>query len=162
MPNTLKLSPAVREAYDLLDTGIVIVDSEFSILFMNQWVRQRLSAERRKAINLEEFYIDWENAPILNYIRRALKYKTVQFLSPVFHRWVIPLPDEKMPSGYMSQRGLLVPVELQNDTDSKEQLGVMLQLKDDSNLVLQINKLKNTVEEQKRLNTYLFTQALPG
>ncbi len=154
MATQLDLTPSLRQAYDLMDTGVLIADHHLVIRYMNRWLRDALDEKFASVTHLLDLYAYYPATPVLRYVHQVLKYQTVQVLSPVFHKWVIPLPDSKMPDGLMSQRGLISPVRIKSEDDTYES-GVLIQMKDDSNLALQIEKLKHTVSAQKRLENQL-------
>ncbi|MBF0288973.1 MAG: response regulator [SAR324 cluster bacterium] len=148
MPEPLQLNDQLEMAYNALNNGIMIVDKELSILFMNHWLRKQLPEEMQKTANLIKL-LDPDRAPaIVSKVNQVIEFRKPVMLSSVFHKWVIPLGDNKFQDGRMRQQGMLTPVVVEKD--GKQERAVMFQIRDVSNILLQVRELELEIKKHRQ------------
>lgn len=140
----------LQQHYDLLDAGILIVEENFRVLFMNSWIREKLPAELRNSTHFHQLYEGRDSTLISSRIRRVFQYKTVEYLSPAFHPWVIPLSDNIFPDGLMRQKGTLIPILGSQKNHEKETPCVLLEIRNVSNLMLQLAQLNQSIQAERQ------------
>lgn len=155
MIKPLCLNSQIKQAYNLLDYGIVIINREFSILFMNDWITRQLPPKQKGVQALTQFLNAKNFKTITRKIQQAIEQANPVVLSPVFHPYLLPLPDSKFPDQIMRQQGVFTPVKIQKADRTLEEICVMLQIRDVSNMVAQVNELKRAVEERKQMEEKL-------
>ncbi len=120
-----------------LGIGIVVVDQNLMVRYINQWVLKRLPPHSDKIQLLQDFYDDQSFIFIKKTILDTIHYKSVKTISQILHSWIFPLPDNRFPDNLMRQGGLISPfVDTSGDTYA------VLQIRDDSDKVLHIQKLR--------------------
>ncbi|MBF0201689.1 MAG: hypothetical protein HQK66_10325 [Desulfamplus sp.] len=107
--------------YDQLHMGIVIVDPSLDVVFMNSWFLKRVpwavkvKWEAGETINLKMLFIlngnqDADAALRLEaVIQKTVRHSSVQVLSQAFHKWLIPLYDQRFEDGRMRQTCIVQP-----------------------------------------------------
>ena len=101
----LNIDTQLKEAYDLLDVGILIVNQKFSILLLNQWILKRLPEPLHNTTDFMQVCDFKGGASVLAKIRSVFENQSPYILSPVFHQWVIPLKDNKFQGCLRCSRG---------------------------------------------------------
>ena len=147
MANTLILNSMLKHSYNLLNSGIVIIDQELSILFMNRWVQNRMFPQHIHARSFSDLYEKAPPASILRRFRTVLRSQTPSVFSSVIHQWLFPLQDHKFPDSQMRQHCLVSPVLICHHNDEQE-MCLMIQIQDVSNMELQVTELKNAIQER--------------
>lgn len=155
MITELVLDDNLQQAYEFLDNGVLIVGGDFSVIWMNKWLRSRLTEAQSKAESFSDLFLEYNFTFLIKKIRDVFRYKNAQFVSPIFHSWVIPLADHKFDDGLMRQHGLITPgkIKLPHEPEAKE--CVFLQIKNVSNIVLQIEELEKVIGTLKETEQQL-------
>lgn len=158
----IRVDPSAFQNFDALDVGVLILNGDLSIRFMNRWFLQRLTADRRSALHLNDLYEDSIPDQIVTRLEAAFKYRSIQFLSTAFHLFIVPLPQKHMTDGMMRQSGLMIPVLLQNPNNKNSDVGVLIQINDISNLTQQVKNLialnrekDNEIKKRRQAETKL-------
>ncbi len=150
----LTLNEDLKIAFDLLDGGILVLDGHLQIHYKNAWLQEKLPPALREAQTFQDLYGEHDDTTVLEILQDVLENQFTRILSPIFHAWIIPLPSEQFEDGHMRQRVVLKPITLQQ-LHQEPLLGVMIQLRDVSSLLVQVDKLKHALAAQKRLETQL-------
>lgn len=137
--------------YDKLDIGILILDGDLNVRYANHWIRHHLPGKLEGKANLAELFQNLRTEYIKNLASSAIKSKSYRVLSQTFHKWIIPLPDKRMPDGLMRQGCSIIPFE---SVETGETFA-LLQIRDDSDRVLQIGKLNNEKTITDKINSQL-------
>jgi len=124
--------------FNRLDMGIILVNNDLRILFMNQWIEKHLSHHIKPIQSLKQLFQNHKTDYIESLIHKTIQKKVSNVLSQAFHQWIIPLIDSRFPDGLMRQGGLLTPFTLpiNNTTYS------LIQIRNESDAVLRIQALK--------------------
>ncbi len=145
----LVLNDSLRESLDLMDSGIFIVREDFSLAYTNRWIREHLPSDLANKSQLEDLYVS-HNAPlVLAKFRQMFQHRTMQYISSAFHPWLLPIPDKRIANGLMRQRGSIRPVLVKENGTSSASICALVQLKDVTDLMLQIEKFKEVSKKQK-------------
>ncbi|MBF0277760.1 MAG: response regulator [SAR324 cluster bacterium] len=148
MVEFLDLNDQVEKSFDLLDDGIMIIDNELSVLFINKWIRDFLSPELQQNASVSAIIGSGRGKAILSRIKLVLKIAKPSVLSSAFHPCIIPIKDSKFPDQMMRQQGILTPIILQRKGKA-DQLCVLCQIRDVSNLAVQVNELEQAVKKRQ-------------
>jgi len=123
--------------YKNLDFGILIVDENLTIRYMNDWVQAKISKKQSKVKNLKELFQNQKYAYAATLIQETIKNRTSRIISQALHSFLIPLPDNRFSDGLMRQGCTLRPFE----EPLSNTLFALIQIRDDSDRVLQIKEL---------------------
>lgn len=137
--------------YGRLDLGVVILDAKLSILYMNPWLKNRLQQDLSEAKNLADIFGDHDYSFIKKLIQDTIKTNSLRILSQVFHSWILPLPDSRFSDGMMKQSCSLIPFKDQ-ETGA---INALLQIRDDSDRVLQVKQLNQEKLAARQINEKL-------
>ena len=135
--------------YDKLGIGILVIDENLNIVFSNLWVIKHLKEDRIIESNLSKYTKKRIYKMLSVFIPMIIKKRTFQILSQAIHGWIIPLPDKRFDDGCMPQSCLLSPFEWRGCSFA------MIQIKDESDTVLRIKKLRNKQSELLKINVDL-------
>ncbi|ETR70721.1 MAG: hypothetical protein OMM_03032 [Candidatus Magnetoglobus multicellularis str. Araruama] len=123
--------------YKHLDFGILIVDENFAIRYMNYWVQAKISKRQQNTTNLKALFQDGKYSYATKLIQETIKNRASRIVSQALHSYFIPLPDKRFPDGLMRQGCSIRPFK-DSVTDS---IVAFIQIRDDSDRVLQIKEL---------------------
>jgi len=123
--------------YEKLDFGILIVDENYDIIYMNHWIKSKLSSDLARGKSLKQLLHEQKVIPVCNLIKETIKNKCSRILSQALHSFLIPLPDNRFSDGFMRQGCSISPFK---DPFSKK-IMALIQIRDDSDRVLQIKEL---------------------
>ncbi|MCP4749769.1 MAG: response regulator [Proteobacteria bacterium] len=137
--------------YDKLDLGVVILDGDLSIRYMNRWLKSHLPPGLVEVKSLAALFRGQDCSFVRRLVRETIRTKSFRVLSQVFHSWILPLPDRRFPNGLMRQGCSVIPFK---DSSSGETLA-LIQLRDDSDRVLQIKKLNQEKLTTEKINRQL-------
>lgn len=143
-------------AFNVIDNGIILVDRNMNLLFMNRWIKKRLPTELKNTVLLTDILSEQNNSMIRTKIKLAFEFSRPVVLASVFHQFVLPLTDSKFSDGLMRQQGVFSPIWVLLENNDKPELCVMLQVLNVSNMMIQVTELesemrKRKLEEQKRI-----------
>lgn len=135
----LTLSQRLEDFYGKLDIGLIVFDDNLSIKYMNQWTRTRLPhfCAKMENLTIKDVFQDQDSSFLEKLILNTIQTKSFRTLSQVFHSWILPLPDQRFSDGLMKQGCSIIPF---NDPYTAE-TWALLQIRDDSDRVLQIKQL---------------------
>lgn len=142
MCETVSLSQLDR-FYDHLSNGILLVDQDYTIRYMNRWVKEHSNRDVEAKITLDELCVGHDSSRLKKIIQETIKYRSMKVLSHILHSWVIPLPDKRFPDNLMRQSGMVTPFVV----DDAKTVWALVQIKDDSDKVLHIQRLNQTNEK---------------
>jgi signal transduction histidine kinase/DNA-binding response OmpR family regulator len=123
--------------YKHLDYGILIVDENHVIRYMNTWIQTRLSCEQKNANTLKQLFQEQKYTYAVKLIKDTIQNKASRIISQALHSHFIPLPDKRFADGFMRQGCSIRPFK---DPVSNTLLA-FIQIRDDSDRVLQIKEL---------------------
>ena len=123
--------------YKKLDSGILIIDGKLNIKYMNHWVQSKLSPEQCHAKTLKKLLLGQKELLASHLILETINNKTSRILSQAFHSFFIPLPDNRFSDGFMRQGCSIAPIQF----PQSEEIMAFIQIRDDSDRVLQVNEL---------------------
>jgi len=123
--------------YKNLDFGILIVDDNLNIRYMNHWIHTKLTQNQKYAKTLQQFFQGNQYAFAASLIKETINNKVSRIISQALHSFFIPLPDKRFPDGLMRQGCSISPFM---DPLTKKLLA-FIQIRDDSDRVLQIKEL---------------------
>ena len=150
MNKTVKNSDLVK-FYDKLELGIIVLDSGLLIRYMNHWLKSHLPSDLAQARNLKDIFQDHDVSYMKNLVKNTIRTKSYRVLSQVFHSWILPLPDKRFSDGLMRQGISIMPLKDQ----ASGELWAMLQIRDDSDKVLQVEKLHQEKRVTENVNKQL-------
>jgi len=132
--------------YKHLDSGILIVDDNLAIRYMNYWIQTRLSCEQKKAKTMAQLFQGQNDTYAAKLTLETIKNRTSRVISQALHSYFIPIPDKRFSDGFMRQGCSLCPIK---DPISNTLLA-FIQIRDDSDRVLQIKQLirSNEIKSQ--------------
>jgi signal transduction histidine kinase/DNA-binding response OmpR family regulator len=135
----LTLSQRLDDFYDKLDIGLIVFDANLTIKYLNQWTRARLPrfCSHTENLTIRDIFRDCDSTFLEKLILSTIQTRSFRTLSQVFHSWILPLPDQRFSDGLMKQGCSIIPF---NDPYTKE-TWALLQIRDDSDRVLQIKQL---------------------
>lgn len=140
--------------YEQSHIGIITLDKNFKILFINQWVESNVNLPKELIIgsNLFRFFPDLNKKQILSYLEMALNGQ-VSVLSHRFHKYLLPIPLQKSVFAnldYMQQTATISPL-----ISNKQISGVQIVIEDVTDRVareMELSHRINKLEEiQKKL-----------
>ncbi len=137
--------------FDRLDIGVIILDTRLSVLYANRWLKKRLPPDRVPEQNLEEIFPEQNFLLLKRVVAETIRHKSFRVLSQAFHSWILPLADKRFPDGLMRQGCSFIPFA---DSSSAE-TWALLQIRDDSDRVLQIGKLNLEKQNTEKINVQL-------
>jgi signal transduction histidine kinase/DNA-binding response OmpR family regulator len=123
--------------YKKLDSGILVIDGKLDIRYMNHWIQSKLSSEQCHAKTLKELLLGQKEEFVIHLILETINNKTSRILSQAFHTFLIPLPDNRFSDGFMRQGCSIAPIK----SPLSEEILAFIQIRDDSDRVLQVNEL---------------------
>jgi len=123
--------------YKNLDFGILIVDEHLKIRYTNNWIQTRLTQKQKSATHLNQLFEDQNNSYAANLIKETIQNRFSRIISQALHSYFIPLPDKRFSDGHMRQGCSVRPFK---DILS-DKLMALIQIRDDSDRVLQIKEL---------------------
>lgn len=126
----------VEYLYNKLDIGILIVDAELTVLFMNDWIRYRLPSNMKNIQNLLALFDRNEKVAIHSIVKKVIDNGVPFVLSQAIHHWIIPLPDKRFNNKRMRQSGIVTPISYNGQTSA------LIQIRDESDTVLRIRNLR--------------------
>jgi signal transduction histidine kinase/CheY-like chemotaxis protein len=132
--------------YKNLDFGILIVDKNLTIQYMNSWVQSRISQEQRSIKHLKHLFHDQQFSFAATVIQETINNKLSRIISQALHSYFIPLPDKRFSDGLMRQGCSIRPFK---DPFSNSFLA-FIQIRDDSDRVLQIKELIRANESKSQ------------
>ncbi len=122
--------------FEQLNTGIMILDNNSAIRYVNHWVKRHLSPDFLQTINLRDMLKEKDFLFINRKVQETIGKKTFHVLAQTFHPWIIPLTDTRFENGLMRQRCSIMYFENPSCGESL----ALLQIENDSDRVLQIRK----------------------
>ncbi|MBF0397464.1 MAG: response regulator [Desulfobacterales bacterium] len=125
-----------------LGIGIIIVDNDLNIIFINKWVSSRLPLNKQSISNLSDLYDGYSFSKIKSLVCQTIKYKHSHTLSQAFHSWIVPLKEIRFPDGLMRQSGSI---------SIFKNIYALIQIKDESDTVIRINILKKANKEMQAI-----------
>ena len=150
MNDAVCLNSQMKLCYDLLDCGVMIINRNFDVLFFNQWIKKQLSPEHKDCVHLSRLLAPKSASAVILRIRTVFQTQSPAVFSPIFHRWIIPLVDSKFADERMRQQTVLTPIYIQPTKGNTEELCVMLQIRNVSNMLLQVEEMGRSIEELNR------------
>jgi signal transduction histidine kinase/DNA-binding response OmpR family regulator len=123
--------------YKYLDYGILIVDKNHMIIYMNAWIQAKLSSEQKNAKTLKQLFQSQKYSYAANLVKETIKNKTSRMISQALHTYFIPLPDKRFSDGLMRQGCSICPFK----DPLSNRIMAFIQIRDDSDRVLQIREL---------------------
>ncbi len=153
--------------YNNLDMGIILVDTNLEIFFMNTWMVRKMPCSARNIwnsknmLNLETLLAQDEHPKIkkiATLVRKTIHSKSVQVISQAFHEWLIPLNDPRFRDCRMRQSCILQPYSYHRPSENiseknqiagdslnfSEEVMALIQIRDDSDTVLRAENLKKS------------------
>jgi signal transduction histidine kinase len=121
-------------------TGIIMIDSQLNILFVNHWITDRLPVNKRKATHLYELFDDLPSTGVQEIIQKVIITNNPRILSHAFHPWIIPLQDTRFPDGLMKQSAVVTPMAGH----------AVIRIRDESDTVLWTEAMKNAHTDIRR------------
>ncbi|MBT4288758.1 MAG: HAMP domain-containing histidine kinase [Deltaproteobacteria bacterium] len=137
--------------FNKLNVGIIILNRDLDIRYMNHWLRGHLPENLRQINNLKTLLTEELCIFTERIVQENINNKSVRILAQKFHSWIIPLSDQRFSDGYMRQRCTVMFFE---NILLKEPC-VLIEIKDDSDRVLQIRKVN-----EERLKTETINERL--
>jgi len=139
--------------YNYLDVGILIVDDNLSVIFLNGWIQNRLLSGSRKINTLAQLYQDHDMTFIQSVIHHTIQYKASRILSQAFHAWILPLQSHRFSDNLMRQGCIIKPFAEKNSGNVYAQL----QIRDESDTIFRIQHLKKVQSQLSRQTKELHT-----
>jgi len=132
--------------YKNLDVGILIVDKNLSIQYMNDWIHSKVSQGQRNVKHLKQLFEDQKFSYAAKLIQETINNQASRVISQALHSYFIPLPDKRFSDGFMRQGCSIQPM---NDSLSQSILA-FIQIRDESDRVLQIRELIRANESKSQ------------
>ena len=151
--DTITLNREVVDTYDILEAGILIVDRNMQIEYCNPWIRSRLPDSLKGLSNLTEISEHYAYDSVLSRIKQVFVDIQPVILSPVFHKFVIPLYDTKDTGSFMYQQGVVKPVFVTESDPDSQKLSAFIQIFNVSNMQLQMRELEKANTDRKAAET---------
>ncbi|NWH05145.1 response regulator [Desulfobacter latus] len=152
-PNNNQFAAQLRTFYDQMSMGVLVVDRQLRIRFLNQWIIARLSSACKH--DYGKLVTQSKLLHIQPQIEAVVDRAHSHIISQAFHTWILPLEDNRFQDGYMRQRCFLSPLEIDGSVYA------MLQVQDTSDMHLKILQLNDARKETKRTieakDTFLFS-----
>lgn len=156
MTQVLKISDNLLNGYNFLNSGVIILDKNFSVLFVNKWSQRSLPAETEGAKTFLEFFLnDQDGLRFIPLLQKTIKYEMSQCISATLSGWIIPLKNDKAPDGLMRQRGVFTPVFATLPGNDVAELVVLVTFEDVTNDWLKFNQLTEILRESKIMSKRL-------
>jgi len=134
---------------DGLSHGVVVVDSEYHILFWNQWMEKNTGILEKdiKNLNIFEAYPEISVRKKEKYLINCIEKKIPAFLSPYFHKYFIPVEvTNEGISRYMIQNVKIYPA-----VDNGESVGAVIIIEDVTEQICHENELQKYRENLEKL-----------
>ena len=151
----IRLGFRMKECYDLLDEGIIIVNRKSTMLYVNSWLLQQLPKETRESSHLDDL-LSKKNAHYINSrLQQTFENLNPTILTPIFHKHIIPLTDKKFDDNLMRQYGIMTPVLIEKPGINERELCLLFQIKNVSNMALQVLELEKALKERNKAEAEL-------
>jgi len=135
--------------FDLLNSGVLILDRRLTILFRNRWISSRLPEGLQQMTSFREICEKYHCTSVLARIEEVLLNRQPVVLTPAFHRLIIPLLTDHYGNRLMSQQGFVKSVAVRREREAAVEWAVMLQITDVSNMQLQLKELEKAIQERR-------------
>jgi signal transduction histidine kinase/CheY-like chemotaxis protein len=149
MTETIILSKDVIESFNILESGIMVVDRQMQIVYCNPWIRIRLPENLTGLENLNKISDHYAYSSVLSRVKQVFLDAQPIILSPVFHKFIIPLFDTKNSDCFMSQQGVVKPVVIKEPHHEEEKLCAFFQIVNVSNVQMQMRELEKAISDRK-------------
>lgn len=143
------LNDAVTDSYDLLDSGILIVNRQGNIIFWNQWIQSRLPKEVCGCLNYYKICAEYGFPTVLGRLQQVFVDQQPVVLTPVFHRRILPLRKNENTDQLMTQQGLVKPVVVRDKRTRITEKAAVIQIIDVSNMQVQLKELEKAIQERQ-------------
>jgi len=87
--------------FNKLNVGIIILNRDLDIRYMNHWLRGHLPENLRQINNLKTLLTEELCIFTERIVQENINNKSVRILAQKFHSWIIPLSDQRFSDGYM-------------------------------------------------------------
>ncbi len=149
MTEAIYLSKEVIDSYNILETGILIVDRKMNIIYCNPWINSRLPENLSDLSNLKTIAEHYSYSSVLSRIEQVFSDVQPIILSPVFHKYIIPLHDTRNTDKFMSQQGVVKPINIEEPGTDEERLCAFFHIVNVSNVQLQMRELEKAISDRK-------------
>jgi len=149
MIKQLILNDAVTDSYDLLDSGILIINRQGNIIFSNHWIRSRLNTDLDDCTNFFEICKQCGYRSVLSRLKQAFLDQQPVVLTPVFHRRILPLRKNEDTDEQMTQQGLVKLVVVKDKRTQITEKAAVIQILDVSNMQIQLKELERAIQERQ-------------
>lgn len=143
-----------RKILDVLNTGIVILDSEYNILLWNHWmeINSGISKNSIEGSHLFNHFPHLNTPFFTRSIKSVLKFNNYIYLSQKLHTYIFPFPAKGIYAKqfeYMQQSCSLVPLESDNDGEEDQ-------------IVITVQNVTESVYLEQNLKTMTRQDSLTG
>lgn len=156
MPERLIIDDNLKKGYDLLNSGVMLVGKDFSVLYFNKWIRELLVIDPESIQMFSDLYATYGEETKYKYLlERTFKYEMSQYISATLSSWIIPLRNEKTDDQYMRQRGVFMPVTAAWSEEGENFQVILITVEDVTNDWLKFNQLKQVLYESREIGKKL-------
>jgi signal transduction histidine kinase len=115
---TQSLESFVKTLCNSIELGIIVIDHTFCIQQWNQWIALQTQTKPQEAVGqiLTTRYPCLKERGLTSYLNQVFETQTAVLLSPVFHRYFIPVRIHN--NNHMIQHTRLIPLRETNSTTS--------------------------------------------
>ena len=150
MSEPLIITDNLKAGYDLLNSGVMIVDQKLSVLFINRWIRQLLIVDPNRILSFSDCYPPEQDCSrYVYFLKRTFQYEMSQYFSATLSNWIIPLQEDKSGDGLMRQRGSFMPINAISREGQEGEPVIFITIEDVTNDWLKFNQLKDVLLESK-------------
>jgi diguanylate cyclase (GGDEF)-like protein len=119
-----------NQVLDMLNMGVVILDTDLCIQYLNNWMTRQIVIDRKKIIGakLIEVFPNLDNPLFLRSIKSVLTFGNYYFFSQRLHGYLIPMkPSGAFPTQFKFMQQSCTAYPIRNDNNAIHQICITIQ-----------------------------------